>query len=388
MSDAPLALKQDAAVQKTSKSITFTPTNFTEAVQFAKMLSTSELVPKEYRGKHTNILVAMQMGAEVGLSPMAALQSIAVINGKPSVYGDAALAIVQAHPSYENHREWFDGEGDKKVAWCEIKRRGQDPSRQKWSVDDAKKAGLWGKEGPWRQYPDRMLQMRARGFALRDRFADALRGMILVEEAGDYTQTNVRPGDIERASLGPMTTQQQLGTLSVSSEPNRGHGNEGTQRQPEKTMCAECRQIDGHTADCKQNPASKQQKSAGKTQTGKKLSPREQWEKRDGFDPKKHISFDDGLQLFSLEKDLGISNEEMHSFLERNWKLQHRHLIPQTLFQDVLSTMARQYGKNEAEENLDSEPEDEPDSAEDVPERNTSTDGLFDQSNRSQKDPG
>ena len=101
MSDTTaIALKSDAPVQKSSKSITFTPTNFTEAVTFAKMLSTSELVPKDYRGKHLNILVAMQLGAEVGLQPMAALQSIAVINGKPSLYGDAALAVVQSQPSY------------------------------------------------------------------------------------------------------------------------------------------------------------------------------------------------------------------------------------------------------------------------------------------------
>ncbi len=51
---------------------------------------------------------------------------------------------------------------------------------------DAKRAGLWGKGGPWTAYPKRMLQMRARGFALRDAFPDVLKGMISVEEAQDY----------------------------------------------------------------------------------------------------------------------------------------------------------------------------------------------------------
>ncbi len=55
------------------------------------------------------------------------------------------------------------------------------------SKEDAKKAGLWGKAGPWSQYPKRMLQMRARSFALRDKFADALSGLIMAEEAQDYT---------------------------------------------------------------------------------------------------------------------------------------------------------------------------------------------------------
>ena len=337
-----IALKSDAPVQKSSKSITFTPTNFAEAVTFAKMLSTSELVPKDYRGKHTNILVAMQMGAEVGLSPMAALQSIAVINGKPSLYGDAALAVVQSHPSYESHREWVEGEGDKKTAYCEIKRRGQQASHGKFSIQDAKIAGLFGKEGPWRTYPERMLQMRARGFALRDRFADALRGMILVEEAADMPQ-NVPPTGVERATLEPMTTAQALGTMSVSTEPNRGHGNEGTSRQavPEKTMCADCRQIDSHAPDCPHAP------TKGKASTKSTKSRREAWETQEGHDPKVHIPFDDGVMLFDLQRALKVTDDQLKGFLDREFEIQHRYLIRQDAFQTVLDAIQKEFGPKE-----------------------------------------
>lgn len=381
MSDAPIVLsKQDVAPVKASKSVTFTPTTFDEAVTFAKMIANSDVVPREYKGKHGNILVAMQMGAELGLAPMQALQSIAVINGKPSVYGDSALAIVQATPSYEWHKESISGEGDARTALCIVKRKGQDPTEVKFSVADAKKANLWGKEGPWKQYPDRMLQMRARGFALRDKFADALRGMAIAEEVSDYN-TNVRPKDIERGSL---TTAQQLSTMSQSKEPNRGHGNEGTERkQPEKTMCAECRQIDGHADDCKQNPKNKTKKG-----DKEKVDKRDAWAKQPGHDPKKHIDFDDARQLFETQRNLKLSEEEMHAFLEKEFKIQHRYHIPKDKFQDVLGALARQYGQNSAaEENLDAEPE-ESESAEDTGERNTAMDGLFEQGHRSQKDPG
>jgi hypothetical protein len=60
-------------------------------------------------------------------------------------------------------------------------------------VAEAKKAGLWGKQGPWTQYPRRMLQMRARGFALRDAFPDVLRGLVTAEEAADYTHVEPEP---------------------------------------------------------------------------------------------------------------------------------------------------------------------------------------------------
>ena len=43
-----------------------------------------------------------------------------------------------------------------------------------------------GKQGPWTQYPKRMRQMRARAFALRDVFADILKGMPIAEELQDY----------------------------------------------------------------------------------------------------------------------------------------------------------------------------------------------------------
>jgi hypothetical protein len=86
-------------------------------------------------------------------------------------------------------REYTEGDGDNMAAVCEAKRRGYPaPTVVRFSVADAKKAGLWAKSGPWSQYPTRMLALRARGFALRNAFADALRGLVTAEEAQDYPQ--------------------------------------------------------------------------------------------------------------------------------------------------------------------------------------------------------
>ena len=74
------------------------------------------------------------------------------------------------------------------VAVCVAKRKGRKPVTARFSVEDAKRAGLWAKQGPWSAYPKRMMQMRARGFALRDAFPDVLKGMITVEEAQDYPE--------------------------------------------------------------------------------------------------------------------------------------------------------------------------------------------------------
>ena len=163
------------------QSFSLAPKDLDEAMRFADMLASASIVPKDYIGKPGNVLVALQWGMELGLQPMQAMQSIAVINGRPSLWGDAMLALVKAHPAFE----WIKEECDGNVATCTIKRRGEPEVVQSFSLEEAKRAGLTGKQGPWTQHPKRMLQMRARGFALRDAFPDALRGVISAEEARD-----------------------------------------------------------------------------------------------------------------------------------------------------------------------------------------------------------
>ena len=163
-----------------------------DAMAFAEMVSQTEFAPKDFRGKPAACLMAIQHGSEIGLSKMQSLQSIAVVNGRPTIYGDAALAVCLASVVCEYVTESVDGEGDRMVATCSAQRRGYPaPITSTFSVADAKAAGLWGKQGPWSQYPKRMLAMRARGFALRNAFADVLRGLVTAEEAQDYQVTGI-----------------------------------------------------------------------------------------------------------------------------------------------------------------------------------------------------
>lgn len=191
---------------------------FDDAFRFAKMVSQSEFAPKDFKGKPESCLLAIQHGSEVGLSPMQSLQSIAVINGRPTIWGDAALALVQSSPVCEYVREYLEGDGDNLTAVCEAKRQGYpSPSVSRFSVADAKKAGLWGKSGPWTQYPQRMLTLRARGFALRNAFADALRGLITAEEARDYP---TQPAAEEPAMIRPQGQPAKPLTKSVKDAGN------------------------------------------------------------------------------------------------------------------------------------------------------------------------
>jgi hypothetical protein len=171
-----------AVVEKSSQTFDLSPRNFEQALEFSKYLADSELVPKDYRGKPGNCLIAMQWGAEVGLKPLQSLQNLAVINGRPNLWGDAVIALVRASPLCKYVIEEDDG----RTATCRTWRVGA-PCEQveRFGVDDATTAGLFGKQGPWTQYPKRMRKMRARAFLLRDVYPDVLRGLPIAEESMD-----------------------------------------------------------------------------------------------------------------------------------------------------------------------------------------------------------
>ena len=199
------------------------PKSIEEAWRLAGFFASSDLVPKAYRGKQADVLVAIQYGMELGFPPMQALQSIAVIGARPSVWGDGFLALIMASPLYQNHDEYYEVAGDRRdgltaddlkrddtAAVCTFWRRGKpQPVTRRFTIAQAKKAQLWTKEGPWQQYPDRQLAMRARGFAGRDCFPDLLRGIRTAEEVRDIPESEVidvppPPVQPRRASAAPV----------------------------------------------------------------------------------------------------------------------------------------------------------------------------------------
>ncbi len=227
-------------------------TSFEQALDVAQKIAGTDLVPERYKGDPISIVVAWQHGAEVGLSPMQALSAIAVIQGTPTLYGDGMLSVARAHADFEDLIESFDAEN--MVATCEVRRRGQTPTVRSFSRAEAVTAGLWqtqakvtrykrGGQGsyekdndsPWWKYPQRMLQMRARSFALRDAFADALRGFKSREEIDDYPPEREVSGEVVTdnpsqdrgvAALNARlngATQQSEG---VSSPPSNAPGQE------------------------------------------------------------------------------------------------------------------------------------------------------------------
>lgn len=160
------------------------PRNFEEAERLANIIANSGICPSSLRGRPSDVLVILQMGHELRLQPMQALRTLGCINGLPFAYGDGFLALIKRHPEFVDIDEGIEGDinsGDA-TAYCTMTRKGQAPQTRYFSIKDAMRAGLWKKAGVWSQYPQRMLQHRARTYCGKDVFPDAVFGLMTEDE--------------------------------------------------------------------------------------------------------------------------------------------------------------------------------------------------------------
>lgn len=207
------------------------PQTIEEVFRLAQGIAASGLAPKGM-DKPEQVTVAILTGLEIGLPPMFAIQKIAVINGRPSIWGDAVPALLWSRGF--KVRERMEGEGDTRTAVCEVVRPDGEKVERSFTVAMARKAGLWGKAGPWTQHPDRMLQMRARSFACRDGAADALSGLYLREEI-DEPMRDITPARTmlevpDEIPVNSGTQTAQNGTQPADLAPSE------PDKEPDETL--------------------------------------------------------------------------------------------------------------------------------------------------------
>lgn len=196
----------------------FVPADFAQAQKMALVIAESGMAPKSYNSDPGKILVGMMCGAEVGLTPMQSLRGIAVIGNQPSLWGDVALAVIQASGLLEDMVETQEGafvaNGDG-VAICTMKRKGRPtPVTRRYDMKRARTAGLLTKTGAWQVDPERMTQMRARAFCMRDLFADILSGLGIAE---------VEQDDFEHGNHSGARRETHIATVEQLEDQARPH---------------------------------------------------------------------------------------------------------------------------------------------------------------------
>lgn len=175
------------------------PQNLDECIKLSQMMAKSNLVPKSFKNNPSDIFMIINLGAELGYKPFQSILQLESINGKLTLKGDAMKALIIGHPDCDDIIETYDPVT--MTATCVVKRKGKSDCVKTFSKEDAQKAGLWERSIPWRQYPERMLMYRARGFALRDQFGDVLNGVISKEEAMDYNTNDTQHTNSDKSNV-------------------------------------------------------------------------------------------------------------------------------------------------------------------------------------------
>lgn len=155
-------------------------------IEYARELANSGLLPAAYRRQPANVLYAVEYGDMLGLSPMAAITGVHIIEGKPS----ASAGLISALVRRAGHK--LRVRGDDKQAVAQII-RSDDPGftyEAKWTLDRAVTANLCtlkngkpfardskGRPLAWEKYPAAMLKARAITEVARDACEEALFGL-------------------------------------------------------------------------------------------------------------------------------------------------------------------------------------------------------------------
>lgn len=220
------------ALQKVEPLLPKTPR---EVGEYAQFLIDAQILPDSYNSiapptkKQGAVIIAILKGMELGLPPLRSLQSLYVVNGKPTLYGDEIPALLWASGKVEWIKEGYEGDGDQRFAWFEAKRvNNPEPLRKTFSVANAGAMRLLGKAGPWQHSRDRMLMIRARTYCARDLFADVLAGLSIKEEQEDVLRSQGHepaaflsaPETVEVDPLADGAPEETVSEPVVENDPN------------------------------------------------------------------------------------------------------------------------------------------------------------------------
>lgn len=179
----------------------YQPQVLSAQMEYARALSASSLLPRQYQGQPANLLWAISYGQTLGVDPMTAVQSIHVINGRPTASADLIAGLVRR----AGHKLRITGD-DRRAEAVII--RADDPEfefRSVWTIERAQAAKLTGKD-TWKQFPAAMLKARAITEVARAACSEILQGTIYTpEELGAVVDQDGNPVD---APVQPLRAVQ------------------------------------------------------------------------------------------------------------------------------------------------------------------------------------
>ena len=193
-----------------SNNVFATAESFALVQRQGQLFSSSTLVPKQFQGNLSDCVMALEMASRLGASPLAIMQNIYIVHGKPSWSSTFLIGMINACGRFTPLQYELSGEGDARQCVAHAKTRdGERVESPAVSIDMAKKEGWFGKNGSkWQTMPELMLRYRTATLFARLYAPDLTLGMKTQEEVIDIeattqpTQRNATPPKTQEAPKG------------------------------------------------------------------------------------------------------------------------------------------------------------------------------------------
>ena len=188
----------------------------------AAVLVTTGFLPKSITSPEQAMAIILT-GRELGIGPMAALQGIDVIQGKPSISPQLMLAMVNGTGQVEDIKVETGIDG----ATVTVKRKGRSAYTTTFGPKEARAMALDGKDN-YKKQPAVMYQWRAIGANLRVTFPDVIKGMYTMHdsdgtpdtgadfvEAEEVIESALKAEPIHEGVAEPPTVAQSEGGIKI-----------------------------------------------------------------------------------------------------------------------------------------------------------------------------
>ena len=228
--------KEQTAVQQTNKVTDYslgifgTSDNFIMAMQMAKALSESTIVPQTYQKNPSNCLIAIEQAQRMNISPLMVMQNLYPIQGKPSWSSKFLIASINASRKFDMELQYDetkdkDGKPYSCVAWT--MKNGRRIEGMEVNMQMAKDEEWLGKNGSkWKTMPQLMLRYRAASFFSSLNCPELTMGIYTKEEIEDndfneypmeYLQAQVQKDIAENANSQEFEPEE---VTESASEPS------------------------------------------------------------------------------------------------------------------------------------------------------------------------
>ena len=188
---------------------------FENGQRMAQVFAKSTLVPKDYQGNIGNIMIAMEMAQRCNANPMAVMQNLYIIHGRPSWSSQFVIAALNGCGRFSPIRFDMQGQDDNLQcqAWAYDVATGDRLDGVIITMAMAKAEGWVSKAGSkWKTMPELMIRYRAAKFFGNLYAPDILMGMSDENESTDIAPRQervIQPKPDTRNSFEPVSRPAQ-----------------------------------------------------------------------------------------------------------------------------------------------------------------------------------